>query len=95
MGKNKNKKNNAAKAANTNDPDAIKVFINFNLHSNSLTSFVLVVICRPWGMNLFRRATIRRRLHIIRARSNSTTKTLSTSRTVSELRENNKQNDRV
>ena len=26
MGKNKNKKNNATKAANTNDPDAIKVF---------------------------------------------------------------------
>ena len=36
MGKNKNKKNNAAKAANTNDPDAIKVFTLILLAFRSL-----------------------------------------------------------
>ena len=48
MGKNKNKKNNAAKAANTNDPDAIKVFT-----LSCITKLNLLLLFEGLGKRIF------------------------------------------
>ena len=90
MGKNKKKKGGAqAAAANSSDPDIIKVRISPNLTTLIKLTCILILLCvflcRTWETKNSKRATIRRLLISTHVPLSLTIRTLSTSQIVSVL----------